>query len=91
MLLAVGVEPSVVWRITPLWSVKNFRWPVEEDVGVATIEYDVMGVPATAVYVIEYPLLTAGSLPKRLSTRSADVDDGVVAGAREAKFDGSAA
>jgi hypothetical protein len=24
VLEAVGVEPSVVWRITPLWSVKNF-------------------------------------------------------------------
>ncbi len=55
------------------------------------IEYDVMGVPATAVYAIEYPLLTAGSWPKRLSTKSADVEDGVVAGAREAKFEGSVA
>jgi hypothetical protein len=25
VLVTVGVEPSVVWRITPLWSVKDSR------------------------------------------------------------------
>src|SRR5277367_2714822 len=36
-----------------------------------------------------YPLLTAGSVPSNWSTKSAAVEDGVVAGPREARFGGS--
>jgi len=36
----VAVTPSVLKRITPLWSVKNVRWPVEADEGAEEIVYD---------------------------------------------------
>jgi hypothetical protein len=80
-VLEESAVPAVLARITPLWFVKKYLWPVTPGVeGEAVTLYDKLPVPAVQANV--YPLLVKPASTE--SIKSAAVEDGDVAGPRAA-------